>query len=165
VSGEAWPRAELGKVARLRVLAAGLPGAVLEERIIDAPFDRVWPWVADLERSVPIFDRLVASVRVTEREGGRPVRIRARGPGPGRFLSVTFDVDLDDGWCWMVSRPHLYLVGMAAEAQGSRTRWAHLEGFAMAAPRFLRPVLAATRWRHRRHVAHDIDGITRAVSQ
>jgi hypothetical protein len=159
-----WPRAELGNIQRLRVLAAGLPGTALGERIIDAPFPRVWAWVADLEHSVPTFDANVASLRIIEGREPSHRRVRTRSTFRGLFLPLNFDVDLEDGWCWMVSRPQLYVVGMAAEPNGDRTHWAQLEGFAGSAPSVLRPVLAATRWRHRRHVLHDIDGIARAVS-
>lgn len=64
----------------------------------------------------------------------------------------------------MVSRPHLYLVAMAAVADGDGTRYAHVEGVALAG-RALQPLLRATRIKHRSHVAHDIEGIARILSQ
>jgi hypothetical protein len=165
MSSERWPRAELGNIARLRVLAAGLPGTALGEQTIDADFDRVWNWIADLERSVPTFDPDVSSLRIIERHDQTRLRVRTRSTFRGLFLPLRFDVELEHGWCWMVSQPHLYVVGMAAEPDSDRTRWAHLEGFTVSVPSALRPLLTATRWRHRRHVQHDIDGIAHATSR
>ena len=159
-----WPQAALGTIARLRALQAGLPGTWVEERTIDAPYERVWAWVADLETSVPTFDVDVASLRIVDRITPTRFRVSTRSTSRVLFAPVNFDVDLEDGWCWMVSRPHLYVVGMAAEPDGDRTRWAHLEGIALGGPALLRPVLAISNWRHRRHIGHDIDGIARAVS-
>jgi hypothetical protein len=80
---------------------------------------------------------------------------------------VPFDVTLDEGWCWMVTRPRAYVVGMAAEptADGLGTRYAHLEGVAPSLPRGLgRPMAWLLRRGcrlQRHHVHHDIDGIVR----
>jgi hypothetical protein len=77
-------------------------------------------------------------------------------------LPLGFDVDLEDGWCWMVARPRVYVVAMAAEPDPDdpgRTRYAHLEGITVR-PRLL---ARATRWRSRRHVAADVAGIEEAV--
>jgi hypothetical protein len=168
-----WPGADLGPVARLRVLAAGLPGAVVVERTIDAPFERAWGWIADLERSVPAFDRDVAELTISHRDGDR-LAIVSRLPWWGVGLRVAFDVDLRPGWCWMVARNGLYVVGMAAEpldddgSQVARTRYAQLEGLTVRGPgwvqRLARPALALSRGRHRRHVRHDVDGVARGVS-
>jgi hypothetical protein len=169
MSADVWPQAELGPLARLRVLAEGLPGTVLHEATIDGSFDRVWGWARDLERSIPTFDRLVASVRIVRREarpgGDDRLRVVTRGTGRGCYLPMGFDVDLGVGWCWMVSRPRGYVVGMAAEPDGDRTRWGQLEGIALSTPGLFRPLLRATRWRHRRHVGHDVEGIQRAIGR
>lgn len=160
---DAWPTATLDPVARLRALAAGLPGVVLHERTLDAPFDVVWGFVGDLERSVPAFDRSVASIEVLSRHGDR-LRVRAASTWRMGFVPLDFDVELTSGWCWMVSRPRLHVVGMAAVAAGPGTRYAHLEGTAVAS-RLLRPVLRATTVRHRRHVLSDVDGIERVLGR
>jgi hypothetical protein len=70
----------------------------------------------------------------------------------------------------MRSRPHAYVVVMAAEADGAGgTRLAHVEGVAVPTSRrlarLLRPVLAVSRWRHRHHLAHDLDNIERALAE
>ena len=161
-----WPTAALGPRARLRALAAGLPGAVLVERVIDAPFEDVWGFIADLERSVPTFDQDVRGLRITDRDGTR-LQARAASSWRAGFVPLAFAIDLEPGWCWMVSRPHLYVVGMAAEPDPDdpgRTRYAHLEGIALR-HRLLAPVARATRGQTRRHVRSDIAGIARQVTR
>jgi hypothetical protein len=157
VVSDAWPMAEIDGIARLRALAAALPGTVVQERLIDAPFDDVWGFVTDLERSVPEFDRDVSRIRIV-RASASGERLRIHSWSPGVPIPLPFDVTLRPGWCWMVSDPELYVVGMAAVPEGERTRFGHLEGLV---GRLLRPVLPLSRWRHHRHVARDLDGIER----
>jgi hypothetical protein len=162
-----WPIAELDRIARLRVLAAGLPGVVVHERLIPLPYEQVWGFLADLERSAPAFDRDVAALRVLRRQGERLV-VEATSPWWFARLQMRFHVDLTDGWCWMVSRPQLYVVGMAAEPAGdSGTRLAHLEGSVVSGSRRRRavaaPLLVLSRWRHRHHVPRDVDRIERCL--
>jgi hypothetical protein len=156
-TGDPWPTARLDGVGRLRALAAGLPGTYVAERLIDAPFEDVWGFVSDLERSVPQFEADVSRLRIVRSAGER---LRVHSWVPGVPVPLAFDVVLRPGWCWMVSRPQLYVVGMAAEPEGDRTRYAHLEGLV---GRFLGPVLPLSRRRHRRHVPHDLDGIERGA--
>jgi len=164
VSTREWPTVELGPLDRLRVLSRLLPGVWMEERVIDAPFDQVWGFLSDLERA-PEFDTDLHSVKVVSREGDR-LRVRIRAdvlgvPVPGGEI----DVELRQGWCWM--RSPLYVVGMAAVAEGGRTRFGHLEGVPLHGPpavqTLLRPLAWASRLRHRRHIPHDIDGIERCL--
>jgi hypothetical protein len=164
VSSPHWPEALLGDVARLKVLARGLPGTSVAERVLDAPFERAWAWIADLERSVPLFDGDVEALEVRRRDGNR-LRVVATAPWWLGHSRVGFYVELRPGWCWMVARNGLYVVGMAVEREGERTRIAHLEGVAvrgstwkrrLAAPVLvLRPVAASLppRARPRRHRA------------
>ena len=164
-AARSWPGpvASLDRVARLRVLAAGLPGTAVAETVFDAPMADVWPRIADLERSVPVFDQDVRRLHVRSRRGepggAETLRVVSHQTWRALWLSTGFDVDLSPGWCWMVSRPQTYVVGMAAEpVDGHRTRFALLEGFALAPERpalrrLLGPVHAASRWRHRRHEA------------
>lgn len=159
-----WPTVELDRVARLRVLSRALPGVALEERTIAAPFDVVWDFVSDLSNSVPRFDRDVASIEILERHGDR-LKIISRPPLIP--IPVRLDVELRAGWCWMVARPQLYVVGMAAVPAGAHTRFAMLEGVSLTGSKVLRPTLgpvhAISRWRHRRHLPHDLDAIERAL--
>jgi hypothetical protein len=163
-AGAAWPTATLSPSARLRALAAGLPGVVAERRVFDAPFERVWGFISDLPRSVPTFDDSVASLEVVSREGTR-LRIRARTGWRAAGMPLAFDVDLEDGWCWMVSRPRVYVVGMAAQPDpddAGRTVFTHLEGVPHGG-RILGPLLRAAHPIHRRHVRSDLDGMARAL--
>jgi uncharacterized membrane protein len=59
-----WPVAELDTIRRLRVLAAAVPGAVVAETVIDAPFEPVWAVAADLEHQLPAYLPDVRSLRV-----------------------------------------------------------------------------------------------------
>jgi hypothetical protein len=150
-----WPTARLDPVGQLRVLAKVLPGVGLVERVLDAPYQRVWSFVADLERSVPAFDPMVGSLRILSHEGER-LTVATRTP----LLPVPlrFEVELRAGWCLMRSRT--YLVGMAAVPLGEQTHYAHLEGLPWRGGpplRLLRPLF-------RRVVGGDVRGIVRALA-
>src|SRR2546430_8773273 len=134
-----WPTVELGDIERLRVLSRVLPGVWMEERVIDAPYERVWDFVSDLEGSVHMFDADVRKVRVVRREGENLV---LWGFGSWRFLGLPnlFRVQLRDGFCWMSSQG--YVVGMAAIPEADRTRFLLFEGLPVHGPKFF-PSLAA----------------------
>jgi len=159
-----WPTVELDAIERLRIMSRVLPGVWMEERVIDAPYERVWNFVSDLEGSVHMFDADVRKVRVVRRDGENLV---LWGFGSWRFLGLPnlFRVQLRDGFCWMSGQG--YVVGMAAVAEGDRTRFVHLEGVHVYGPKFARlvarPLAWVSRLRHRRHVPHDIDGIERCL--
>jgi len=153
-----WPAARLDPVARLRVLAEGVDTAVLVERDMSVPFDRLWSYVADLERSVPEFDETVTRLKVRGRapraDGGEQLVALATTL---HAVALPFDVRLESGFCWMVQRQRLYVVGMAASPlDDTHVRYAHLEGV----PR--RGAGITRRWL-RRHVRHDVEGIARAL--
>jgi hypothetical protein len=157
-----WPGVELHPLMRLRILAAALPGVAFEERTLDAPFDVVWSFISDLERSIPSFDPLVRSVRITERSAdGERLRLRA-SPSP-----FPFQVELTEGFCLM--RSAVFMVGMAAEPSGAgTTQFGHLEGIPTPGPRLLRalerPVVRGLRGVHQRNVHVDLDGIERSLA-
>lgn len=144
-----WPIAELDSLRRLRVMADVLPGVGMVETVLNAPFDQVWGFIADLESSVPAFDPAVASLKVISRYDDRLV-IKAR-----TVIPITYNVELRPGWCWMQSR--VYLVGMAAVAEGNRTRYAHLEGLPQRGTGLLEPLF------RRVVVPADIRGIRRSL--
>jgi hypothetical protein len=137
--GRQWPVAMFGPIARARAIGASVPSAAWAEGILDAPYDTVWPWVADLEVSIPRFDTQVRKVRVTERasvEGAERLRILASTYG----VAFPFVVRLEEGFCLMQARARLYLVLMAAEPHdgGARTRFFHLEAVPLPGTRVLR---------------------------
>ncbi len=136
-----WPVTDLDTIRRLRVLAAAVPGAVIAETVLDAPFDQVWEVAADLERELPAYLPDVRSWHITRRDGER-LEAYARGYVG---LRARFDVALRPGWCVMRSR--FLLGGMAAVADGERTRFAFLGGVRIPAQRAFAPALAAFgRW-------------------
>jgi hypothetical protein len=149
-----WPTAELDPVRRLRVLAGAVGSVALVEQQIDAPFERVWSFIADLERSVPAFDFSVRSVEL--RQGPRGLRAVATTAGVSR--RTVFDVELTEGFCWMQSP--WYVVGMAAapDPDGPTTRYAHLEGVPRRGFGLLLPLFRAM-------VGSDVRGITRIVTR
>lgn len=120
-----WPVAEVGAVARLRALAAGLSHVALAEIVIDAPFATVWGLAGDMEGGVPRFENHVRRIEVLEREG-ESLRLVTFGP---LGVRTDFDAILQPGLCVMRARGRMLDIGMAAtpEAEG-RTRFAHFEG-------------------------------------
>jgi hypothetical protein len=112
-----WPTGDLDEVRRLRVLAAGIAGAHVTERVLDRPFGQVWPLLADLEGTFGLIEPDMRQVRVTRADGER-VEARARS----RFgMRARFDGVLRPGWCWLQSR--FLLIGVAAAPEpGGGTR-------------------------------------------
>jgi hypothetical protein len=149
----------MGPIARARTLAASVPGAAWVEGILDAPYDVAWPWVADLENSVPRFDTQVRKLRVLERraeDGAERLRIAAT-----TFLvPIPFSVRLENGFCLMQARARLYVVLMAAEPQdgGTRTRFFHLEAVPL-------PGAGVLRGRLQRAVDGDLRNLVRLAAQ
>ena len=162
-----WPITPLSNITRARVLAAAMPGTWIEERVIAAPFDDVWRYVSDFERSVPEFEGDVSAVRITRREDNR-LRLRANASWKFLWLPIWLDVALDRGWCLMRSLPQAYVIVMAAEPAGPRsTRLAVVEGIAVPSRALaaMRPVLALSRWRHRHHLPHDVGSIEHRLTR
>lgn len=164
MNAELWPIASpLTHVDELRILASALDGVAFREVVLEHPFDDVWDFVGDIERSVPTFDHLVTSLTVTARDGaGVPTRIRV---GP---LRMPMTIDMHHGWCLMVAP--MYLVGMAAQAlDPGHTLYGHLEGIPPVGPgpvrRLLRRPLKLLRRRHHGHVRRDVDGITHELAR
>lgn len=111
-----WPSVELTEVERFRALAAGVPGAVVTERVLAAGPERVMDLLADLEVFATIQADLVSAVLV-ERDGDRVV-VLARGKRAQRARLVG---QLRPGWCWLQSR--FLIIGMAVAAEpGGGTR-------------------------------------------
>jgi hypothetical protein len=105
-----WPQAELTDVERLRALAAGVPGAAVTERVLDAPVERVKELLTDLNAFATIQADLVSATLV-ERRGDRVV-VLARGR---RGQRARLEGQLRPGWCWLQSR--FLIIGMAVAAE------------------------------------------------
>jgi hypothetical protein len=119
-----WPEATLDPVSKMRALAAGLPHVAFRETVLNADFDRVWNFIADLEGHTHLYEAAVSRVRILERSDDR-LQIETRILPFGVWLNM--DVVLRPGWCVMNSR--WSEVGMAAHPEGdSRTRYFHFEG-------------------------------------
>lgn len=112
-----WPSATPDAVHRLRILAAGVPGAAVTERILEAPIDKVWAVLTDFEDGFATVQPDMHRVRVIARVGDR-IEIRARGRfGQRAHLRGV----VRPGWCWLQSRFLIIAMAAAAEPDG-RTR-------------------------------------------
>lgn len=119
---EPWPITDLDPVRRLRALAGGIGGAHVTEAYLDAPFERVWALLGDLEGTfgqvVPDMERL----RVVRRQGERvEVTAHSKYGMRARLRGVQ-----RPGWCWLQSR--FLLIGVAAAPEGPGTRVAFTGG-------------------------------------
>ena len=150
-----WPEARLDPVRRLHVVAAGLPNAGVGEVVLDRPYDEVWSWMMDLERSVPTFDAVVRRLRVrgTTADG----RLSLTAWQRGNPLPMPFVATVEDGWCLMQARARAFVVLMAATPlDDGRTRYAHAEAVPLPGTARLRPRL-------QRMVDADLQGVARAL--
>lgn len=137
-----YPSIELDPVQRMRALAAALPHAVYEETVFDAPLDRVWALVGDLEAGTPQFERGVRAVEILRREG-EDIELESTSR---LGMKMRFDAVLRPSWCVMRSR--FAQIGMAVrEEPDGRTRFAHFEQPRVAGWLF-RPFVKA-------NIAHD----------
>ncbi|MEV8097883.1 hypothetical protein [Kitasatospora sp. NPDC085879] len=107
------PTAPLDPVRRLHVMAAGIRGARVTEGVVDAPFDRVWAVMGDLEGEFGRFQPDMRSLRVLRRDGDRVAALARSRYG----MRARFDGVIRPGWCWLQSR--FLIVGMAAVADGA----------------------------------------------
>ena len=125
-------------IDRLHLIAAGIPGAAVVERVLDAPYDDVWATATDFEGSLAGFEVSVSRARVVERDGER-LTLESRVP----LLRVRqrVDVHLREGWCLMQGRG--FVAGMAARPEGERTRFAHLEAARVPGAAITRPLMKA----------------------
>ena len=113
--------ADIDPIDRLTILAAALPGAVVRQRRVAAPFEAVWQVIADLEHATPTYEPGVAHVRLIERHG-ELLRLLVQDTS-GR--EEMMDARLRPGWCLMQSAK--VVVAFAARPLGSQTLLAHLE--------------------------------------
>jgi hypothetical protein len=125
-------------IDRLHLIAAGIPGAALVERVLDAPYDDVWATATDFEGCLAGFEMSVSGARVVQRDGER-LTLESRLPVLRTRQRV--DVHLRDGWCLMQGR--VFVAGMAARPEGERTRFAHLEAARGPGAGLTRPLMKA----------------------
>ena len=130
-----WPVADLDPVRRMRVIAAGPPGAAYAEELIQAPFTAVWELASDLENELP---RMITDLRSFQITSTRGERMTARASGR-LGQRARFDIVLRPGWCVMQSR--FIIGGMAAVPEAGGTRFAFLGGLRLPGMRLLAPVL------------------------
>ena len=142
-----WPTTDIDPIRRLRVLAAGVSGAVVAEGFLPEAYEEVWARLSDLERELPRLVPDLRWLRITRREGDR-LEVVARGHSG---LRARFDAVLRPGWCFMQSR--FLIIGMAAAPAPGGTALATLAAVrvpgcraiaALAAPLYHRSVLKAT---------------------
>jgi hypothetical protein len=148
------PHTPLDPVTRLRVIAAALPGAVMAQRRIKAPFDAVWRVVADLEGMAPRYEAGVAGVRIVERQGDR-LRLHVTFAGG---TEEAMDARLWPGWCLMQSATAV--AAFAARPAGDGVLLAHLEHGRGAALTASRPRSAI-----RAKLERELDTIERLASR
>ncbi|MFI0805941.1 hypothetical protein [Streptomyces echinatus] len=119
---EHWPTTDLDPVRRLHVLAAGIRGAHVTEAHVDAPFERVWSLLGDLEGGFGQVVTDMERLRVVRRQGERVEALtRSRYGMRARLRGVQ-----RPGWCWLQSR--FLLIGVAAAPEGPGTRVAFTGG-------------------------------------
>ncbi|GAA3455101.1 hypothetical protein [Dactylosporangium matsuzakiense] len=106
-----WPAADVDQITRLRALAAGVTGAVVTERLIDAEFATVWALLSDFEGSFGLIEPDMRHVRVAVGDGEH-IELQARSRAGFRARLVGTH---RPGWLWVQSR--FLLIGVAAVAQ------------------------------------------------
>ena len=112
-----WPTAEVDQISRLRALAAGVSGATVTERVVDADFNTAWTLLSDFEGAFGFIEPDMRRVRVALRDGDR-IELDARSRWGFRAHLVGVH---RPGWFWVQSR--FLLIGIAAAAQpDGRTR-------------------------------------------
>lgn len=114
-----WPTADLDPIRRLQIVAAGFTRPAHAERHFDAPVDRVWAVVSDLENELPQVIPGLRAFTVRDAEGERLSAVATSVLGHRERFSVV----LRPGWCLMQSR--LLASGMAAVTAGEGTRFAY----------------------------------------
>lgn len=108
---------EVDQVGRLRIMAAGIPGAKVVESVLPAPVEAVWAVMSDLEGEFGRFQPDMRSVRVLRVTGDRVEALARSKYG----LRAHFRGVLRPGWCWLQSR--FLIIGMAAAPEhGGGTR-------------------------------------------
>ncbi|MFI5713092.1 hypothetical protein [Kribbella sp. NPDC051620] len=113
-----WPDVQLDAVRRLRVLAAGIPGATVTERVYDTTPAHAWDLIWGDGRTFVEFQTDMKKVEWIERDGDR-VRMQVRS----RYgMRARLQGTIRPGWCWLQSRFLLMGMAVAEEPDGGGTR-------------------------------------------
>ncbi len=139
---------------RLRVLAAPITGAVVTERVLNAPIERVWALLSDLEGAFGHLQPDMRNLRITQRSGDR---LEARAHS--RYgMRARFDGVLRPGWCLLQSR--FLIIGMAAAPEpGGGTRVALTGGTRIPGKAMLFPIGV------RREARRSLDRLEHAINE
>ncbi|MCW2914197.1 MAG: hypothetical protein JWN52_2265 [Actinomycetia bacterium] len=71
-----WPVADFDQVRRLRVMAAGIFGAELAEKIIPTPFDLAWRILSDIENELGTLMAATGGFRIPGHAALLPIAVR-----------------------------------------------------------------------------------------
>lgn len=138
MTGE-WPTASIDNIARLRAMAAGVSGAAVTERLVHAPFEKVWEVLSDFEGGFGEVETDMRGVTVSEVDGERvELLARSRFGMRARLRGVH-----REGWFWAQSR--FLIVAVAAvpveeRPEGAATRVAMTGGIRVPGRAALLPV-------------------------
>lgn len=112
-----WPQTDLDDVRRLRVLAAGIPGAAVTERVFDRPPAELWDLMWGGGRNFADIQPDMRSIVSLTIDGDQVDLVAHSRHGFRAHLQGT----VRPGWCWLQSR--FLLIGMAAAPEpGGGTR-------------------------------------------
>lgn len=137
IDGYAWPTADLDPVAKMRILAAGLPHAAIDEIVLDVEFNPFWSFIEDVEANTSKFEGGVNEVRILSRSGDS-MKLVAR-----TSLGIWLNFDCVSRPGWMIMRSRLAQIGMAARSEGrQQTRFVHFEGSTLPLGWLARPYFA-----------------------
>lgn len=130
-----WPVPRLDTVAQFRALAAGVRGAAVTERVLDAPFEQVWALLTAFEHGFGLVEPDMRDVQVLGSTGER-VELAARS----RFgFRARLHAVLRPGFFWAQSR--FLVIGFAATPEpAGRTRVALTGGLRVPGRAALVPV-------------------------
>lgn len=109
-----WPSTTLDPVRRLRVVAAGVRGAAVTERVVSAELFKVWSTLTDFEHGFTRVQPDMRQVRVLSRSADR-VELLATSRHGMRARLVGIE---RPGWCWLQSRFLIIAMAATAEATG-----------------------------------------------
>lgn len=151
--GVAWPSASIDGVTSVELLAQRVGSPRIVRRVIDAPIDIAWSWLANIETSIPAFDRTVHHVNIHDRTADL-VLMTVKSP----FLpALPFRCHFGDHHLAMTGPARLYTVILGVSALGpNRTLYVQCEAIPRRLGRLAARLIA-------RHVNHDANEVKRLI--